>query len=170
MTVNQHSQNIRRFNGYVIILRLLIFLTCLCHSKSYSREEKLTKIRYWLLMVDLKQSSNSLHSLINVLVMRLIHMSLRLNLHSTPFKLLRIASTIRLLVMSSHKEGSIREQVVHLLQRQVLCLRKEKVEEESVGKITNDEEKVVTVTNVCHCDASDLSDESVEGEGYHSCD
>jgi hypothetical protein len=62
------------------------------------------------------------------------------------------------------------KQVVHLLERQVLRLRQEEVEEQRVREVADDEQVVVPVPDVRHGRAGDLPDQGVESEGDHGRD
>lgn len=95
---------------------------------------------------------------------------LLLNLQCSPFKILRIIGSEGILVMTRDQDGCICEQVVHLLERQSLRLRKEEIEEDCVGEIADDEQIVVFVSHIGHRKISDLSNECVEGEGSHGRD
>src|SRR6266536_5853734 len=88
---------------------------------------------------------------------------LLLNLQCS-LKILRIISPEGIFVMNRNQDGRICEQVVHLLERQPLCLRKEEIEEDCVGEIADDEQMVVSVSHVSHRKIGDLSNECVEGE------
>ena len=95
---------------------------------------------------------------------------LMLNLCSTSLQILGIVRTIRFLVQLDDQEWCVGEQIVHLLKWQSCGFWQEQVEEQGVGKVADDEEEVVFVPNVAHCDIGDLADESVEGEGNHGSD
>lgn len=96
--------------------------------------------------------------------------TLLLNLQRAPLKVLRVVCLVSLLVMSRDQEGSIVEEVVHLLERKPGGLREEEVEEDGVGEVADNEEEVVPVADVRHRRIRDLTDEGVECEGYHGGD
>lgn len=59
----------------------------------------------------------------------------------------------------------MREHIVHLLERNLLGLGKESIEEECVGEIADHEEEVVAVFDMLHGDGGHLANHGVEGEG-----
>ena len=60
---------------------------------------------------------------------------------------LQISITILVHVLSSNEKRRVIEQRVHLFQWNLTRLRKESPEEEGVGKVANDENKVVSIAN-----------------------
>jgi len=98
------------------------------------------------------------------------HITLLLNLQRPPLQVFRIPRLVLRLIMSRHQKGRIREQIIHFLQRESRRLWQEQIKEHRVRKVTDDEEEIVAVTDVGHCYVGDLSDERVEGEGYHGGD
>ena len=95
------------------------------------------------------------------------NLSLLLNFHGSSFQLLRITRIVSILVRESHQIRCIREEIIHLLKWQVLCLRQQEIEEQSVRKIANDEDEIVSIANICHGNIGDLSNHGVEGKRDH---
>ncbi len=119
----------------------------------------------------------TLHNPILLLLCGMLFMLLLANnssflpdLYSTPLQILRIASLIRSLIVPSNQVRSMSKQVVHLLERQVLRLREEEIEEQRVREVADDEQVVVPVTDVRHGRAGDLPDQGVKSEGDHGRD
>ena len=109
--------------------------------------------------------------LLSTLLMMLAdHSTLLLNLQRSPFQILRIPCLVSLLIMSSNQKWRIREQIIHFLERESRRLRQKEIEEERIGKVTDNEKEVIAVANIGHSYVCDLSDQCVEGKGYHGGD
>lgn len=86
------------------------------------------------------------------------HFTFLLDLSSPRLEILRIIRPICLLVMKGDHIRRIGKQIIHLLERQTLCLRQEYPEKYCVGKVTDDEEEVILVADIGHCHIGDLAD------------
>lgn len=90
---------------------------------------------------------------------------LSLQLHLLLFNLaLQIMGGILLLASSRDEPRGVGEHVVHLLKRHLLCLRKQSIEEEGVGKIADHKHEIELVLDMLHGDGGDLADHRVEGK------
>lgn len=80
---------------------------------------------------------------------------------------LQVVGGIILFASTRHDPGSVGEQVVHLLKRQFLGLGKKQPEKQGISEIADDEEIVVAVADICHCDGRHLTDHGVERKRCH---
>lgn len=114
-----------------------------------------------LMTLEPAQYSNSVNELIV-----LLRKPLGLNGLDLRFQ---ITALVGRLVTSRNNPWRMGEEIVHLLKWPSRRLRKEKVEEQSVCQIADDEQNVESVPDVVHRDRSDLSNHGVESEGGHGC-
>lgn len=102
--------------------------------------------------------------LVNVLSSLMLSSKLLINSLSPASKISLQVCSILALVDERNEPGSIGEEIVHLLQRELLGLGDESPDAKSIGEVANDEEKVILPANSTHRNTSDLTDHGVEGE------
>ena len=67
-----------------------------------------------------------------------------------------------------HKDWTLLEQLVHILEVQARGLWQESPQEKTISCIANDKDDVVPPTNSGDGDRRDLADHGIEGEGRHT--
>jgi hypothetical protein len=72
--------------------------------------------------------------------------------------------------MARHQIRCISKQIIHLLERQILRLGQEQIEEQRIREVADDEQVVIPIPNIGHGGIGDLADEGVEGKGDHGGD
>lgn len=83
---------------------------------------------------------------------------------------LQIVSGIIFLARARNKPGRIGEHIVHFLERYLLCLWEESIEEKRICEIANHKKEVVSVLNIFHGNGGHLPDHGVKGERDTRCD
>lgn len=83
--------------------------------------------------------------------------------------LLQLASLKPLLIHAGHEPRGLREEPLHLLERQLLRLGEETPEEEGVGRVRDTEEDEEFPPDGRDSYGGDLTDHGVEGERDHGC-
>lgn len=99
-----------------------------------------------------------------------------MNSHSFALPFLRSQSTLQVpgtvvvLLESDDHQWRVGEEVVHLLEGQFRRLWEEQPEKQCVGEITDDEQEVISIPDIGHCDRGHLADHGVERKRSHGGD
>ena len=74
------------------------------------------------------------------------------------------------LIHARKEDGSVCEEILHLLKRALGGLRQKAVEEDGVSQVADNEEDVEPPANLLHCNSGNLTDHGVQTKRGHCRD